>query len=457
MKTWNSFHPKRLMQIFVEAGILASLLFVAASGYATTLYWDANGTTAGFGTDLTGDWNSSAFWSTSSAGTATPTVWPGTATNDVIFSAVDCTADSTVTVQNVLGSSAVNSVTSKAAAKSVKIQGATSGRVLTMTNAASFNVEDGAAAYDLAVYVVVAGSAGLNKTGTGAMALGNANNYYTGITHIQQGTLYFGNNVIPDSSAVIIDAGTTLRADGGGRQETVGSIAGAGTLILKSTAADAQAFTAGGDNSSTEFSGPIKSDNATGWFVKTGSGTLTLSGASTYGQETRVTNGVLIVNGTHTGGSNYTVYDGATLGGTGTITLATITTNVRLVGSDAAHRAKLAPGVAGAGTLTIANGAGGTNVVFGAYSELAIDLTGDTVTKLACGAMDLGGTTDYLTINVTGTRTRSRYVFATYTGSLAGNVFDQVTVTGVSNGKIDYSIPGEIAIIIVRGTLISIL
>lgn len=456
MKIWSSFHPRRLMQVFVDAGILASLFFVAASGYATTLYWDANGTTAGFGTSLTGDWNTNAFWSTSSAGTATPTVWPGTATNDVIFSAVDCTADSAVTVQNVLGSSAVNSVTTKAAAKSVIIQGQTSGRVLTMTNAALFSVEDGAAVYDLDLAVVIGGSAGLTKTGTGTMRLNNYNNYYTGTTHIQQGTVYFGNNVIPDSSAVILNAGTTLRADGGGRQETVGSIAGAGNLILKSTAANAQAFTAGGDNSSTEFSGPIKSDNATGWFVKTGSGTMTLSGANTYGQETRVTNGVLIVNGTHTGGSIYTVHAGSTLGGTGAVTLASAN-SVRLIGTDAANRAKLAPGVSGVGTLTVANGAGGTNVVFGAYSELKIALTGDTVTKLACGAMDLGGTTDYLTINVSGTRTRSRYVFATYTGSLAGNIFDQVTVTGVSNSRIDYSIPGEIAIIIVRGTLISIL
>lgn len=455
MKTWSSFHLRRLMQVFVDAGILASLLLVAVSGYATTLYWDANGTTAGFGTDLTGDWNTNAFWSTSSDGTATSTVWPGTATNDVIFSAVDCTADSAVTVQNVFGSSAVNSVTTKAAAKSVKIQGTTTGRVLTMTNAASFNVENGAAVYDLDLAVVVAGSAGLNKTGTGTMRLSNTNNYYTGTTHIQQGTVYFGNNVIPDSSALIIDSSATLRADGGGRQETVGSIAGAGNLILKSATANAQAFTAGGDNSSTEYSGPIKSDNATGWFVKTGSGTLTLSGANTFGQETQVTNGVLIVNGTHTGGSNYTVYAGATLGGTGTVTLASAS-SVKLNGSDAANRAKLAPGVAGVGTLTVANGAGGTNIVFGAYSELKIALTGDTVPKLACGAMDLGGATDYLTINVTGTRTRSRYVFATYTGSLADNIFDHVTVTGVSNSQIDYSVPGEIAVILTCGTMISV-
>lgn len=443
------------MQGFVNAGILASLFFVAVSGYATTLYWDANGTTEGFGTSLTGDWTTSAFWSNSSAGTETPVVWPGTANHDVIFSAVDCSAASTINIQNVYGSSAVNSVTTKAAAQTVTLSGQTSGRVLTMTNAASFNVEDGAAVYDLDLAVFVTGSAGLNKTGAGAMRLSNYNNNYTGATRVQQGTLYFGNNAIPDSSAVIIDFGATLRADGGGRQETVGSIAGAGNLILKSTAVDAQAFTAGGDNSSTAFSGLLKSDNATGWFVKTGSGTLTLSGANTYGQETRVTNGVLIVNGTHTGGSNYTVYSSATLGGTGTVTLASAN-SVFLTGIDAANLGTLTPGYTNTiGTLHIATASGATR--FGSYSKLAIELDGDNVDKLVAGAIDLSNANDYLTIHVTGTRTRSRYVFATYTGSLAGNIFDHVTVTGVSNSRIDYSTPGEIAIIVVRGTLISIL
>jgi len=309
-------------------------------------------------------------------------------------------------------------------------------------------------------------SAGLNigQSGsvyTGDVKLNNYKNDYTGTTRIQSGTLYvWQSNVIPDASAVVIDTGAILSfTNGGGRSDTIGSLAGSGSVLMKASDFDPIVLACGGDNSSTEFSGSLVGGitSRVGRFLKQGTGVLTLSGTNnTYNDKTIVSNGTLRVTGKHTGGNNYSVAPGATLGGTGTITLATTTNNVRLIGSDAAHRAKLAPGVSGAGTLTIANGAGGTNVVFDAYSELAVALTGDTVTKLACGAMDLGGTTDYLTINVTGTRTRSRYVFATYTGSLAGNIFDQVTVTGVSNGKIDYSIPGEIAIIIVRGTLITL-
>jgi autotransporter-associated beta strand protein len=286
---------------------------------AATYYWDANGTTAGFGTDLTGVWDTSAFWSDSSAGTAIPVVWPGTANNDVVFSAVDCSSTSTVTVQNVLGPSAVNSVTTKAAAQTVRLQGQTSGRVLTMTNAASFNVENGTAAIDLDLAVNVAGSAGLNKTGAGVLRMNQVSSY-TGTTHVQQGTLLVGlNNVIPDSSAVVIDSGATLRFDGGGRQETVGSVAGAGNLILKSAVANAQALTSGGDNSSTEFSGLISSENATGWFVKTGNGTLTLSGDNTYAQETRVDAGGLLINGDQSAATGaITVSFNAVLGGNGT-------------------------------------------------------------------------------------------------------------------------------------------
>jgi fibronectin-binding autotransporter adhesin len=72
-----------------------------------------------------------------------------------------------------------------------------------------------------------------------------------------------------------------------------------------------------GDSSSTTFSGTI---SGAGKLVKQGSGMLTLSGASTYIGPTDVNVGTLRVNGSHNGGGIYTVAQGATLGGTGTIT-----------------------------------------------------------------------------------------------------------------------------------------
>ena len=436
------------MQVSVDAGILASLLFVAVSGYATTLYWDTNGSAPGSG-NAGGDWNNNTYWTTDSNGVSATNSYAklASATNDIYFSAgTDGVGTNTVMVQNVSAANAVNKITIEEG--NVSLNGQTSARAIALTGAGEINVS--ANAY-LTLAVDIAGSVGLTKTGAGTMSKTGVD-AYTGTTWIKEGTLSAGNDAIPDSSRLMIDAGAT--AQYWNRSDTVGSLAGAGSFSLAGSAGST--FTCGGDNTDTEFSGKISDVASTkGGLVKAGTGTLTLSGANTYQPQTTVTGGVLRITGTHTNGGNYLVTSGATLGGTGTISLAS-TNVIRLIGSDAANRAKLAPGVAGAGTLTVANGAGGTNVVFGAYSELKIALTGDTVTKLACGAMNLGGTNDFLTINVTGTRTRSRYVFATYTGSLAGNIFDQVTVTGVSNSKIDYRSPGEIAVILTRGTLISV-
>ena len=378
--------------------VLVALSCLTGITQAATYYWDANGTTAGFGTSLTGVWDTNAFWSTSSAGTATPIVWPVTANNDVIFSAVDCSSVSTVSVQNVLGPSAVNSVTTKAAAQTVKLSGLTSGRLLTMTNAASFNVENGTAAVDLDVAVNVAGSAGIVKTGAGTMRLYNSVNSYTGTTRIQQGTLTIGlNSAIPDSSAVVIDSGAALRLDdGGGRQETVGSIAGAGNLILKSAVANAQAFTSGGDNSSTEFSGVISSANATGWFVKTGTGTLTLSGDNTYAQETRVDAGGLLINGDQSAATGaIAVSFNAVLGGNGTTGGNIIFADGAKLLFDVASTLTADGATVDLGNLSVGNLVGLNNTVAdGTYALIdgtaALDFT--SVQNLgAANAADLGG------------------------------------------------------------------
>jgi len=75
-----SFSFGRLM-----AGCSAAFIVVTASPlHATTFYWDANGTTAGFGTSAVGTWGSSAFWNTDSTGAA-----GGTLTNATIASGDD--------------------------------------------------------------------------------------------------------------------------------------------------------------------------------------------------------------------------------------------------------------------------------------------------------------------------------------------------------------------------------
>lgn len=101
-----------------------------------------------------------------------------------------------------------------------------------------------------------------------------------------------------------------------------------------------------GDNGlSTTFDGTIKDGARSGQtlsFVKTGTGTLALSGANTYTGTTTVSNGTLLITGNSSAASGSVTVYGGTLGGTGTIGgPATLSVNT-----------VLAPGTAGIGTLT---------------------------------------------------------------------------------------------------------
>lgn len=125
---------------------------------------------------------------------------------------------------------------------------------------------------------------GLTKSGNGTLTIPVAN-VYTGATVISGGTLATnGSQSIPDASAVTVSSGAILLLGG---NETVGSIAGAGTCNIKGFI-----FTVGGNNSTTLFSGDITGTN--GQLVKNGTGVLTLSGSNTYTGATTVNSGVLV-------------------------------------------------------------------------------------------------------------------------------------------------------------------
>ena len=128
------------------------------------------------------------------------------------------------------------------------------------------------------------------------------------------GTLRGGiGNAFSSNSATTLATGATL--DLGGFNQTIGSLAGAGTV--SNSGGTAAVLTAGGDNSSTVFSGLIQDDGPTG-LTKTGTGTLTLSGTSTYSGVTTVAGGTLGVDGSIVN-SAVTVQNGGTLAGHGMI------------------------------------------------------------------------------------------------------------------------------------------
>jgi len=179
---------------------------------------------------------------------------------------------------------------------------------------------------------VVSGSNSLTKTGAGTLTL-SSNNTYTGNTTVSAGTLLVsGSERIANTSNVTVNSGVTFDLAGGNGTETVGSIAGAGTIDLNYNNTLVTNTTA-----NTEFSGDIIGGYSA--FTKQGTGDLTLSGDSSYTGITTISGGTLIAAsdvalGTATFGN--TIANGATLGLEGGITLTETNFNVQGTGDGGA-------------------------------------------------------------------------------------------------------------------------
>ncbi|MEM1159079.1 MAG: autotransporter domain-containing protein, partial [Verrucomicrobiota bacterium] len=220
------------------------------------------------------------------------------------------------------------------------------------------------------------GSGSVLKSGTGTVTFSGASTY-SGSTTISEGTLQIGNSLALQNSTVSIDVDDGL--DVNGIDATLGGLEGTGTLDLGTTS-----ITIGGNNEDTTYSGVISGtgsvtksgtgtttlsgDNTytgtttisggilqvgdggsagalagniinnanlifnrssastyagdisgTGTFMKQGSGTLTLTGTHSYTGATAIDAGILQINGS-LGNTAVAVNNGATLGGSGTIT-----------------------------------------------------------------------------------------------------------------------------------------
>ncbi len=226
------------------------------------------------------------------------------------------------------------------------------------------------AAYDLrngSVSVILNGSVALSKSTSATVTLAAANTY-TGSTSVILGTLLTNAaNSIPSTSAVSVSSGAAL--DIGSYNQTVGSIAGAGSVILGSGT-----LASGGDNSSTTFSGSISGN---GGVTKNGTGTLTLSGTSTYTGATTVAAGIL--------------RPGAS-GGVGSTSAVTVSSGATL---DLNSSSATVGSVAGAGSVILGSGTLTTGGNHSSTTHSGVISGTGGVTKNGTGTMSLTGTNTF--------------------------------------------------------------
>ena len=209
-------------------------------------------------------------------------------------------------------------------------------------------VSSGHSAQISGIILEVGGARDLIKVGGGNLTL-SAANVYTGASEVNAGTLTLSGGVaISDGSAVTVASGAILALNS---NEIIGSLAGVGSVNLGSST-----LTTGGDNTDTTFAGVI---SGSGGLTKSGNGAFTLSGNNTYGGNTIVEAGTLVVNGVIASNSGVEVGSDATLQGNGAV-------------SHLLNFGVVAPGTS-SGILS------SSDAVFESGSDLMIELGGLTV------------------------------------------------------------------------------
>jgi autotransporter-associated beta strand protein len=257
-----------------------------------------------------------------------------------------------------------------------------------------------------------AGMCALTKTGTGTLTL-TGSNIYTGGTTVAAGTLRVSadSNLghaadAPTQGGLVIHAGATLAATASFTLDSHRGIAAGPSGAAIIDVADTRTLT---------YGGTIADYDGSGGFTKAGSGTLVLSGTSSYSGSTTVAAGTLTVNGAIASSSSLVVQSGATLTGTGTTGSMTI---------DASGT--LAPGNSAIGTLAVAgNLALSGNANFELGTAGASHATAGLSDRIeVTGGITLGGTL-YLTDNAgadsQGSAGAGSYKLFTYSGTASGS------------------------------------
>ena len=272
------------------------------------------------------------------------------------------------------------------------------------------------------------GSGTLNVQGL--VVLSNNTNTHSGNVTISTASATFlrltASEVLGNNSAVTMGgANAGFRLDGG-VTETIGSLAGSGTVFVSNVGNGlVGTLKLGGDNTSTAYTGQMMNNDGQLQIVKQGTGTFTLSPSSATFQGLTISNGTVLAGSGNYGSATITLGDAAT----GASNVAFLTTSV---GSSR----NITVSTNGTGTATIGStaGAGGANVVFSGLTTL------NRATTITAASTDRTTWTGKITGTV-GTLTiagSQRTVFDNVTNDFLGDVVltgaSTVLQTGVGSG-----------------------
>lgn len=276
----------------------------------------------------------------------------------------------------------------------------------------------------------IVGPGDVNVLGTSGSAAAdvltlNGPNAYTANTFVGNGTAGAaatlksgGVNALSANSTTTVTANSIL--DLNGFDQAIGALAGAGTVT--NGGASAVTLTANGNNSSTIFSGVIEDGSATTALTKIGTGTLALTGTSSYTGATNINAGTLEVDGSIASSASVTVNAGATLSGIGIVDPAT--TTIMPGGT-------LAPGNAAnpAGILTITG-----NLAFQSAAVYRVNIGSSTAAFAnVTGSATLGGATVNAVFSNT-SYVNKLYSILTANGGVSGTFASGVVNTNLPAG-----------------------
>jgi len=152
------------------------------------------------------------------------------------------------------------------------------------------------------------GSGGITKINAGTMTLTGPNTYSGGTT-ISAGTLQAGSTTaFSPNSAFTVNSVLDLN----GNSNTVGSLAG--NVTVTNNGQTPATLTAGGNDSSTVFSGTLTDGSSSLGLTKIGAGMMILTGGNTYTGGTTINDGTLLVNNSEALGLGNVAVNGGVLG-----------------------------------------------------------------------------------------------------------------------------------------------